>query len=249
MPPASLSRRDRRKQETISDIKAAALRQLTEAGPAGISMRAIARELDMTASAVHYYFSGRQALIDELTVDGFTALAEVLRSEHEQSQGLSPNDRWMAVARAHRTWALQHPALYLLIYGHTGGRTRRVNQEAARAMWEVVTVLFALMRDCVRHGEIDTARIEAGIPASLREQFSTWRQTADGICDLPEGALAACMFCYSRLHGAIVLELAGHVPPQLADRDALFDRQIAHTAEALHRSAPPVTAMTPDSHQ
>jgi hypothetical protein len=41
----------------------------------------------------------------------------------------------------------------------------------------------------------------------------TWRQTADGISDLPDGALAACMFCYSRLHGAIVLELAGHVPP------------------------------------
>ncbi|MBV9095130.1 MAG: WHG domain-containing protein [Streptosporangiaceae bacterium] len=43
------------------------------------------------------------------------------------------------------------------------------------------------------------------------------------------------MFCYSRLHGAIILELAGHLPPQLADRDALFDLQIAHTAEALHR--------------
>jgi AcrR family transcriptional regulator len=236
--PASLSRRDRRKQETISDIKAAAVRQLTEAGPAGISMRAIARELDMTASAVHYYFSGRQALIDELTVDGFTALAEVLRSEHEQSQGLSPNERWMIVARAHRAWALRHPAQYLLIYGHTGGAARRVNQQAARAMWEVVTVLFALMRDCVRHGDIDTSRIEAGIPVSLREQFSTWRQTADGISDLPDGALAACMLCYSRLHGAIVLELAGHVPPQLADRDALFDLQIAHTAEALHRPAP-----------
>lgn len=106
-------------------------------------------------------------------------------------------------------------------------------------MWEVVTVLFALMRDCVRHGDIDTSRIEAGIPAPLREQFSTWRQTADGIRDLPDGALAACMFCYSRLHGAIVLELAGHVPPQLADRDALFDLQIAHTAEALHRSSRP----------
>ncbi|MBV9095132.1 MAG: helix-turn-helix transcriptional regulator [Streptosporangiaceae bacterium] len=63
-PQPPLSRRDRRKQETISDIKHAALRQLAEAGPAGISMRAIARELDMTASAVHYYFPGRQALIE-----------------------------------------------------------------------------------------------------------------------------------------------------------------------------------------
>jgi hypothetical protein len=93
---------------------------------------------------------------------------------------------------------LRHPAQYLLIYGHTGGAARRVNQQAARAMWEVVTVLFALMRDCVRHGDINASGIEVGIPASLREQFPTWRQTADGISDLPDGALAACMFCYSR---------------------------------------------------
>jgi hypothetical protein len=42
-----------------------------------------------------------------------------------------------------------------------------------------------------------------------------------------------------RCDGAIVLELAGHVPPQLADRAALFDLQIAHTAEALHRPVRP----------
>ena len=50
--PPSLSRRDRRKQETITDIKTIARRQLAEDGPAGISMRAIARDLGMTASAV-----------------------------------------------------------------------------------------------------------------------------------------------------------------------------------------------------
>jgi AcrR family transcriptional regulator len=234
-PPAALSRRDRRKQETFSDIKAAAIRQLADGGVAGISMRAIARELDMTASAVNYYFSSRQALIDELTIEGFTALAEVLRREYDQSAGLSPNERWLAVARAHRAWALRNPERYLMIYGNTGGGARRVNQRAARAMWQVVTVLFVLMRDCVDHGDIDTPRLEAGIPPPLREQFTDWRQAADGISDLPDGALAACMFCYSRLHGAIVLELSGHVPPQLADRDALFDLQIAHTTEALHR--------------
>ena len=233
-PPAALSRRDRRKQETFTDIKAAAIRQLSDGGPAGISMRAIARELDMTASAVHYYFPSRQALIDDLAVDGFTALAEVLSQEHEQSAGQTPNQRWLTVARAHRAWALRHPALYLLIYGHTGGAARRVNQQVAQAMWQVVTVLFALMRDCVDHGDVDTRRLEADIPGPLREQFTDWRQTAEGIGDLPDGALAACMFCYSRLHGAIVLELSGHIPPQLADRDALFDLQIGHTAEALH---------------
>lgn len=228
------SRRDRRKQETIRDIKTAALDQLARHGEAGISMRAIARELDITASAVHYYFASRQALVNALIVDGFGSLATALRAAYERSDGLSPDERWLIVARAYRAWALGHPSQYMLIYGHAGGAARRVNQPTARAMWEVVTVLFVLMRGCARGGKLDLPRLEAEIPASLRAQFTTWRQSARGIEDLPDGALAACMLCYTRLHGAIALELAGHLPPQLADRDALFDMQIIHTARALH---------------
>ena len=78
LAPPSLSRRDRRKQETIDDIKAVARRQLASAGPAGVSLRGIARELGMTASAVHYYFPGRQALLDALVIDGFESLASSL---------------------------------------------------------------------------------------------------------------------------------------------------------------------------
>jgi AcrR family transcriptional regulator len=232
--PSAQSRRDRRKQETVTDIKATALQQLADDGPAGISMRAIARDLSMTASAVHYYFPSRQALIDALIIDGFHSLARALRSAHDQTAARSPNERWLAVCRAHRAWALQHPAEYLLIYGRTGGSARRVNPQAIEAMGNAVAVLFACMRDCTGHGDIDIERIEAATPAPVREQFAAWRAATDGIGDLPDGALAACMLSYSRLHGAITLELAGHLPPQLTDHSALFDMQMAHTATALH---------------
>lgn len=233
-PETPLSRRDRRKAETIGDIKAAALRQLAAGGPAGISMRAIARDLDMTATGVHYYYPDRQALIDALTVDGFSALAAALRSAYEEGSGLLPRERWLTVARAWRGWALRHPAEYLLIYGHTGGAARRVNEQVANAMSDAVGVLFASMRNCLRHGDIDVPRLEEATPPALREQFAAWRGAADGIGDLPDGALAACMLTYSRLHGAIVLELVGHVPLQLTDHDALFDMEMEHTTDSLH---------------
>lgn len=238
-PRPSRSRRDRRKAETIGDIKAAALRQLAVGGPAGISMRAIARDLDMTATGVHYYYPDRQALIDALTVDGFTALAAAVRSAYEKGNDLPPRERWLAVARAWRAWALRHPAEYLMIYGHTGGAARRVNAHAAAAMSNAVGVLFASMRNCVGHGDIDVARLEEAMPLELRAQFAAWRDAADGIVDLPDGALAACLLTYSRLHGAIVLEMVGHAPPQLADRDALFEMQMEHTTDALHPLSAP----------
>ena len=239
-PP--VSRRDRRKAETIGDIKAVALRQLAAAGPTGISMRAIARDLDMTATGVHYYYPDRQALIDALTVDGFTALGAAVRSAYEEGSGLPPRERWLSVAQAWRGWALQHPAEYLLIYGHTGGAARRVNEQVAVAMSTAVDVLYASMRGCAGHGDIDVARLEEAASPTLRGQFAAWRGAAEGIGDLANGALAACMLTYSRLHGAIVLELVGHVPPQLTDHDALFTMQMEHTTDSLHPLSAPVEA-------
>jgi len=101
------------------------------------------------------------------------------------------------------------------------------------------------MRDCVAAGDVDTERIEAATPAPLREQLATWRDAIDGIGDLPDGALAACMFGYSQLHGTITLELAGHLPPQLTDRSALFDLQMTQAAAAAAPAASPLTGTGP----
>jgi len=227
-----MRRRDRRRQETIDDVKDTARNQLADAGPAGISMRAIARHLAITASAVHYYFPSRQALLDALVVDGFTSLAEALRTTYEGAAPRLPGEQWLAACRAHRAWALDHQAEHLLLYGHDGAcaviqRTPQVDQ----AFSSVVNVLFSIMRGAVAAGEIDTERIEAAIPASLRRQLATWR---DGGGDLPDGALAACMITYAQLHGAITLELLGHVPP-LAGYSAHFDLEMVHAYAALCR--------------
>jgi AcrR family transcriptional regulator len=228
------SRRDRRRQETVDDIKATARRQLADAGPAGISLRAIARDLGMTASAVHYYFPSRQALLDALIADGFSSLADALRSSYDQAGAVPPDERWLAVCRAHRAWALRRPSEYLLLYGHTGGAAGRVHPQARQAMSDVVAVLFAMMRNAVTNGDVDTDRIEAATPAPLREQLAAWREATAGLGDLPDGALAACMIGFAQLHGAITLELIGHVPPQLTDQSALFDCRMAHIAASLH---------------
>jgi AcrR family transcriptional regulator len=237
-PQSRPSRRDRRKQETIDDIKATARGQLADSGPTGISLRAIARDLGMTASAVHYYFPSRQALLDALIIDGFNSLAGALRSSYDQTGAGSPDERCLTVYRAHRAWALDRPSEYLLLYGHTGGAARHGNRQAQQAMSDVVAVLFAMMRDAVANGDVDTERIEAATPAQLRQQLAAWRDAMDGIGDLPDGALAACMMGYSQLHGAITLELVGQVPPELTDRSALFDLQMAHALAALHRQHP-----------
>jgi AcrR family transcriptional regulator len=249
-PSPRLSRRDRRKQETIDDIKAAARQQLASAGPAGVSLRGIARELGMTASAVHYYFPAREALLDALAIDGCESLAACLRASYHQAGQATPDERWVAVCRAHRSWALSRPSEYLLLYGHDGRAARQPHPHVAQAMASVTAVLLTMMKDAVASGYVDAARIEAVTPPRLREQLAAWRGQAPGLGNLPLGALAACMIGFAELHGAITLELTGHVPPQLTDAAALFDLRMAHIAASLHPAAPfrrvIPTALVPD---
>ncbi len=227
------SRRDRRRQETIDDIKATGRSQLANGGRAGISMRAIARHLYITASAVHYYFPSQQALVDALIIDGFASLAEALRTTYEGVSSSPPSEQWLAVCRAYRAWVLDHQSEYLLLYGHDGGgAVKRGHPQVHQA---VVDVLFSIMRRAVAADEIDTERIEAATAASLRGQLAAWRDGSDGPGDLPDGALAACMITYAQLHGAINLELIAHVPPPIADRSALFDLEMVHAYAALCR--------------
>jgi AcrR family transcriptional regulator len=238
-PQVLRSRRDRRRQETIGDVKTAARAQLAEGGPAGISLRAIARQLGMTPSAVHYYFPGRQALLDALIVDGWDSLAMALRARYQQTRPLPAHERWMAVTRAHRAWALEHPSEYLLLYGHTGLRvTPGGDRSVHKAMSKVVAVLFTMMRDALAAGEIDTERLQTATPAPLRQQLADWRDTTEEMADLPDGALVACLIGYAQLHGAITLELIGRIPPQLQPA-ALFDLQMAHVSGSLNAPPPP----------
>jgi hypothetical protein len=50
---------------------------------------------------------------------------------------------------------------------------------------------------------------------------------------LPPAALAACLFAWNQLHGAIALEVFGHMPPQLTPLDDLFDYQMRQLLAAL----------------
>lgn len=227
------SRRDRRRQETIDDIKAVARRQLSRGGPLAVSMRGIARELDMTAGAVHYYFPGLHVLLDALVVDGYRSLAATLRESYQDARQHEPDQCWVTVCTAHRAWALSRPSEYMLLYGHDGRAITRTSPQAAQAMADVIDVLLDMMDDAVAHGDVDAARIEASISPPLLDQIASWRRHLAGREHLPLGALAAAMVGFAELHGAITTELIGTVPPQLTDLDSLFGFRMAHIARSL----------------
>lgn len=112
-----VNRRERVRAATVQEIKDVARRQLVGDGPSAVSLRAIAREMGMTAPALYRYFPSFDHLVQSLVTDLSTELCAAV--EHARDLA-SPDDagaRLLAVCRAFRAWSVGHPAEFGLIFG------------------------------------------------------------------------------------------------------------------------------------
>jgi len=79
--------RARVRAELTREIAEVARQHLASDGAAGLSLRAVARELGMASSAVYRYFPSRDDLLTALIVDAYDALGEA--AETADSLGLA----------------------------------------------------------------------------------------------------------------------------------------------------------------
>src|SRR5690349_24743516 len=75
---ASRTARERVRAELTREITDIARRQLATEGAAGLSLRAVAREMGMVSSAIYRYFPSRDDLLTALIIDGYNAVGEAV---------------------------------------------------------------------------------------------------------------------------------------------------------------------------
>ena len=78
-----LSRRDRVRAATVTEIKDTARRILVGEGIDGLSLRAIAREMGMTAPALYRYFPSREDLLVHLIGDLYDELSDTMEAARD----------------------------------------------------------------------------------------------------------------------------------------------------------------------
>src|ERR1700761_6943997 len=113
-PAASAPRsaRARVREEMTAEILAVAAAHVARDGAAALSLRSIARDLGMAPSALYRYFDGRDALLSALILSAYEALADAAEGAADRAaeSGVTEEvERWLAVPRAMRAWALDHP--------------------------------------------------------------------------------------------------------------------------------------------
>jgi AcrR family transcriptional regulator len=111
------TRRERLRAELSEQIKHHARLQLRADGPSGISLRAIARRLGMSAPALHYYFPTLSDLVSALREDVLREFGDLLEATRQRTLEEPLSDRLFALLRAYRGWALENPQEFGLIWG------------------------------------------------------------------------------------------------------------------------------------
>jgi len=98
------------------DLVTAALEIINRSGPQGLTLRAVAVRLGVTAAATYRHFASKKDLLAAVATDGFTALlAEVCAATAEA--GPDPLARYEAMAVGYLRFATAHPDHFRVMYG------------------------------------------------------------------------------------------------------------------------------------
>jgi AcrR family transcriptional regulator len=209
--------RERYRTQVRAEVKQAALAQLAQAGPGGVSISAIGKQLGISGPGLYRYFASRDQLLTELVIDAYHDLADALAAT-SHAPGQDAPDRLRKLARAYRSWALAQPHRYRLLYGPPlpgyDAHAQRLVDASQAAMNQLLSIL-AEMGD----------RPAALPPQPLASQLSAWAIPLDPGVD-PATALRAVLI-WSRLHGIVSLEIAGNFASMGIDAGQLFEIQLS----------------------
>lgn len=225
-----------------ADIRRVARVLLVGRGAEALTLRAIARELGITAPALYRYYPSREDLVAAVRRDICVHMAEDLAAQVAEL----PEDgvvRLFAICRGFRRWALDHRNEFTLVFaspadGGAGGLRRfdesfgLVFLEAAGrllATYDLVTPPTDRIPDALREDLIGFQNELLAVLAESGQKFPAEK--------LDLGVAYLMMTMWARLYGHVTLEVFGNYPMPVSDPDALFDAVLAELAAGIGVSA------------
>jgi AcrR family transcriptional regulator len=217
--------RERAREAVIDEIKAEARRQLAQSGGAGLSLRAVARELGMVSSAIYRYFASRDDLLTALIIDAYRDLAATAQRAVDGSDG-DAREVWRCACGAIRTWARRHPNEYALLYGSpVPGYTAPVDTVGPAT--DVYQALVEALRRSPRRG----SRRSDDLPPALEADAE--RVAAALELEVDPARSLRMLGAWTQVFGMISFELFGHTRGAITDHDAFFAQRVEALADDL----------------
>jgi AcrR family transcriptional regulator len=239
----TVNRRERVRAATTQEIKQTARRLLVEEGPDAVSLRAIAREMGLTAPALYRYFGSHEELIRHVIADIFAELTDDLRAAIQSAGAASGGDLTdmvMAACWEFRRWSLNHKREFGLLFGTPlPGVCVEKDEITAEGGSQFGNTFFALILELWRKHPFPVPPDEA-IDPGLRQQLTRYREGLAALGEgLPLGLLLIFLRCWTRLYGTLSLEVFGHLGFALDDAEPMFELMLVDTAPLLGLRYPP----------
>ena len=237
----SLTRRDRLRAATMEEITATARRLLVEQGPEAVALRAIAREMGMTAPGLYRYYDSREELLRHVIAEIFRELAADIRRAIHQAVEPAPAGearqpahlalKMVAACQEFRHWSLTHRDEFALLFGVPlpeidDGRFD-IAEECALEFAGTFYTLFLELWDAIRFPVPADSQIDPGLRAQLARFRGTLRT------DAPDGAILVFLRCWMLLYGAVAMEVFGHLGFALEDPAPMFELTLSDLARLV----------------
>ncbi len=240
------SRRDRVRAATTQEIKQVARRILVEEGPDSVSLRAIAREMGMTAPALYRYFGSHEELLRHVVGDIYLEITNDIQAAIDAAAPNGIAAKLMAAAREFRNWSLGHQREFGLLFGAPlPGLDLNHTDIADECSQKFSGAFLALYIELWKKKPFPVPAPEE-IDPGLRAQLERYRESAaaNGLvpqaatAHLPVGAVLSFVYCWVRLYGMVSLEVFGHLGWVLDDAEPMFEMMLAELLPVLGLEVP-----------
>jgi AcrR family transcriptional regulator len=231
--------RARVRAELTREIRDAGRRQLALQGSAGLSLRAIAREMGMVSSAIYRYYPSRDELLTALITDAYESMG---RAATEAESALDRSDtlgRWLATATAVRLWALAAPQEWALIYGSPvpGYQAPTDTIDPAAVLPLLIIGIVgdahpAVTSEPATQLPSPVFPVSTPMPASVRSELEAL--AAELGQSLAVEWLAPTAMAWTQLVGSVSFELFGHLHNVIDDYPAYFEFQMREIGARLN---------------
>lgn len=219
------------RNEMVERIKAAARQQMAERGTAGLTLRGVARELEITAPAIYNYFPRLDDLITALIVDAFSALAEAVREAEAGVESERAADRIEAMALAYRAWAVAHPVDFQLIYGNPIPGYVAPAEITTPLALSAFLGMFRWYMQAYASGQLRVPPEHARPPKEIDAVLARLQQ--DSGAEVPAEVAALLASSWARIHGLVMLELFEHIQPLVGDPAEFYRYEVRALLERL----------------
>jgi AcrR family transcriptional regulator len=232
-----VTRRERVRAATVEEIKTTARSLLVDEGPESVTLRAIAREMGMTAPALYRYFDSHDALLRAVVADIYDELADALEKVRDRLPEDDPGGRLLAMSREFREWGVRHQREFGLVFATpiSGGLDvpSPLDKAGSRFGAAFIEAFFQLFK--ARPFPVPA---DDQLSFALRDQLEDYRnvlcdQIGDKVRHIPLGAFDAFLRCWVQLYGFVALEVFEHLTFALVDAEPAFESNLAYMAAQL----------------